>query len=440
VLTVADLPPGWSLQRVDTTKSPVSGSCFANFAKHPTGVTSSVSSFAQGSGPPTLVEVLATGPQARQMWRQLDRALAHCRRTTLILGGRSLKSTVRPLVFPKVGSSSSAYAWRFRIAGVEIGFDMVIFRAGAYDGYVAYADFGSPDVATVKAFVDAAVAKAETSATAPVPATVSVATAPVQTVHTTMGTVAYRDVGSGTPLVMITGYSGTMESWDRRFVDALARHHRVVIFDNAGVGQTQALPAPLTIDAMADQTSALIDALGLKRPNVLGWSMGSMIAQALAVRHPSRVRRLVLCASFPGDGTTVRPSRAELNAFESGDPKPVMAALFPADQSSAQNTYLAAVSSYPSAPAAPADVVAAQGKAVDEWWAGTDPAGRKAARISVPTLVADGTADPLDPVANSHALAALIPGARLQLYPDAAHAFLFQEQATFVPLLESFLR
>lgn len=72
------------------------------------------------------------------------------------------------------------------------------------------------------------------------------------------------------------------------------------MFDNSGVGRTQQLPAPLTIDAMADQTSALIDTLGLGRPNVLGWSMGGMIAQALAVLHPAQVRRLVLCATFPG--------------------------------------------------------------------------------------------------------------------------------------------
>jgi pimeloyl-ACP methyl ester carboxylesterase len=115
----------------------------------------------------------------------------------------------------------------------------------------------------------------------------------VRTAHTTMGAVGYRIVGSGPPLVMVMGYAGTMEVWDPRFVDALARHHRVVIFDHAGVGQTQVLPAPLTIDAMADQTSALISALGLGRPAVLGWSMGGMIAQA---RGPA-----------PGPGT---PSRA----------------------------------------------------------------------------------------------------------------------------------
>jgi pimeloyl-ACP methyl ester carboxylesterase len=152
------------------------------------------------------------------------------------------------------------------------------------------------------------------------------------------------------------------------------------------------------------------------------------------------VRRLVLCASFPGNGTTVRPSRSELNAFESGVPKQVMAALFPADQTAAQNTSLAAVSSYPPAPPVPANVLAAQRQAIDAWWNGTDPAGTKAATIAAPTLIADGIADALDPVANSHALANLIRGAKLQLYPDAGHDFLFQDQLDFTRMIESFLR
>jgi pimeloyl-ACP methyl ester carboxylesterase len=82
------------------------------------------------------------------------------------------------------------------------------------------------------------------------------------------------------------------------------------MFDNSGVGRTQELPPPLTIDAMADQTSALIDTLGLGRPDVLGWSMGGMIAQALAVLHPAQVGRLVLCATYPGTGAAVPPSQA----------------------------------------------------------------------------------------------------------------------------------
>ena len=156
--------------------------------------------------------------------------------------------------------------------------------------------------------------------------------APVRVAHTRLGAVGYRVVGSGPPLVLIMGYGGTMEVWDPRLVHALARHNRVVMFDNAGVGRTQPLPgeltATLTIDAMADQTSALIDTLGLGRPDVLGWSMGGMIAQALAVLHPAQVRRLVLCATYPGTGAVV-PSQAAIQA----------GSLFPANQASASDAF-----------------------------------------------------------------------------------------------------
>jgi pimeloyl-ACP methyl ester carboxylesterase len=229
------------------------------------------------------------------------------------------------------------------------------------------------------------------------------------------------------------GYAGTMEVWDPRLIHALARHNRVVMFDNAGVGRTQPLPgeqtATLTIDAMANQTSALIDTLRLGRPDVLGWSMGGMIAQALAVLHPAQVRRLVLCATFPGTGPVAVPSQA---ARQTGS-------LFPANQVNADNAFTAAISEYPPAPAASALTKTAQAGAVTDWWDGTDAAGRKITKISAPTLIADGTDDQLDPLANDHTLAHLIPRARLVLYPDAGHGFLFQEGTRFASLVESFL-
>ena len=265
------------------------------------------------------------------------------------------------------------------------------------------------------------------------PGTAAVVSAPVRIAHTRLGAIGYRVVGSGPPLVLIMGYAATMEVWDPRLVHALARHNRVVMFDNAGVGRTQPLPGErtgtLTIDAMADQTSALIDTLGLGRPDVLGWSMGGMIAQALAVLHPAQVRRLVLCATFPGTGPVAVPSQAAIQA----------GILFPANQASAFDAFTAAISEYPAAAAPSALTKTAQAAAVTNWWDGTDAAGRKIARISMPTLIADGTDDQLDPVANDHTLARLIPGARLVLYPDAGHGFLFQEGTRFASLIESFL-
>ena len=440
LLAVGDLPAGWSAAPTSAgaTIKLAHPSCLSGLSTSSKGFESVA--FVQGSSIPNFGEVLGSGARAQQAWTRFGRALARCRTATLVFGTTKAEASIHPLSLPRVGRSSSAYAWTFRLGGVRIGFDLVLFQRGTYDGYLSYADLGSPQASTVTAFARAAETKAATGSTAPVPDRVSVASVPVQTVHTTLGTVAYRSLGSGPPLVLITGYGGTMESWDRRFVDALARRDRVVIFDNAGIGHTSALPAPLSVDAMADQTSALIAALRLGRASVLGWSMGSMIAQALAVRHPAQVRRLVLCASFPGNGTTNRPSQQAIDALKSGNEQKVMADLFPAGQTAARNSYLAAVSSYPAASSPAAGILTAQSHAVDEWWDGTDPAGKRTAAIAVPTLIADGTADRLDPVANSHTLARLIPGATLELYPDAGHAFLFQDQTVFVPLVESFLR
>jgi pimeloyl-ACP methyl ester carboxylesterase len=270
------------------------------------------------------------------------------------------------------------------------------------------------------------------SSPAMAPGTASVVSAPVRVAHTRLGDVGYRAVGSGPPLVLIMGYGWTMEGWDPRLVHALALHHRVVMFDNSGVGLTQPLAPPLTIDAMADQTSALISALGLGRPDVLGWSMGGMIAQALAVQHPAQVRRLVLCATYPGTGAAVPPSQAAIQAGHD----------FPANQAAAFAAFQAAILEYPGAaspPWAPAGAKGAQGIAAADWWDGTDPAGHKIAAISAPTLIADGTDDQLDPVANDHLLARLIPRATLVLYPDAGHGFLFQEPTRFAALIDSFL-
>jgi pimeloyl-ACP methyl ester carboxylesterase len=440
LLTTTDLPAGWSAVATSPSTTRLMGTgCLSDLPACPKGLKYATVGFVDGVSIPTLGEVLASGPQVGRTWSSLDTALARCRTATLLVAGQKVKSTVRPLSLPRVGSSSTAYAWAFTLDGLRIGFDLVLFHAGGDAGYLVYSDLGSPSRKTVQAFADAAAAKAE-GKTAHIPTALSVVWAPVRTIETTKGIVAYRSIGSGPVLMLIMGYGGTMEVWDRRLVDALAQHFRVLVFDNGGIGSTAALPAPLTIDAMADQTSALISALGLRQADVLGWSMGGMIAQALAVRHPAQVRRLILCATFPGVGRSVRPSQEAINALNSGLTKKVMADLFPADQKGAQNTYLAAVSSYPSSSPAPADIVTAQGQAIDIWWAGKDPAGRLIARIHVPTLVADGTGDRLDPLPNSHALARLIPGAKLKLYPDAGHAFLFQDEASFVQTVESFLR
>jgi pimeloyl-ACP methyl ester carboxylesterase len=262
---------------------------------------------------------------------------------------------------------------------------------------------------------------------------------PVKVVATTDGNVGYRAYGQGPPLVLIMGYAGNMEVWDPHFVDELARHFRVVTFDNAGIGRTAPLHAPLSIDAMADQTSALITSLHLGSPDILGWSMGSMIAQALAIRHPRQVRRLVLCAAFPGTGNAVQPTQKDIAALTGSNPVATRADLFPANQTIAAAAFAGSTAAYPASTPSTKSVIAAQASAVLAWFDGRDRTGHEAADIDAPALVSDGADDRIDAAANDREVATQIPGSRLVLYPVAGHAFLFQEGASFTFLVRTFL-
>jgi pimeloyl-ACP methyl ester carboxylesterase len=266
-----------------------------------------------------------------------------------------------------------------------------------------------------------------------------VVNAPTRIAHTAAGPVGYREVGAGSPIVLVMGLSGSMDDWQPAFVAGLAADHTVVVFDNAGVGQTATLPAPLSINAMANQASALISALGLGRTAVLGWSMGGMIAQALAVLHPAQVSSLILAATQPGTGHALPVPAAAAAAVVSPDPSTVLSVLFPPDQARAEQAYAIGILRYPDFYQAPRAITAAQAVAVQHWIAGQDPAGRQLGQLRLPTLVADGTLDQLDPVANDQLLADTVPGAKLILYPDAGHAFLFQDLASFLSTVKQFL-
>jgi pimeloyl-ACP methyl ester carboxylesterase len=268
---------------------------------------------------------------------------------------------------------------------------------------------------------------------------IEVINAPTKIAHTSAGPVGYREVGSGSPLLLIMGLGGSMDAWQPAFVATLAAQHEVVAFDNAGVGQTSTLQSPLTVTEMADQTSALISALGLHRVSVLGWSMGGMVAQAITVLHPAQVSRLILAATQPGTGRALPIPPAAAAAAVSTDPQVVFSVLFPPAATTAAAVYAAGILRYPGFYQAPRTAVAAQSVAIRQWMAGNDQAGRRFGRSRIPTLVADGTQDALDPSANDRMLAGSMPGSKLMLYPGAGHAFLFQDSATFLPAVLRFL-
>jgi pimeloyl-ACP methyl ester carboxylesterase len=257
--------------------------------------------------------------------------------------------------------------------------------------------------------------------------------APIKTVHVTWGTIGYRAVGRGRPLVLVVGGKASIDDWAPSFIDLLARHHLVFALDNEGVGRTTLRPGKLTIPRWGDDVSDFIAALHLKRPDVLGWSTGGQVVEALAVRHPGSVRRIILCATGPGDGSALVspiPQRAS----------PPFANFFPADQDPARVAFIRDIHRYRHFYMAPAAVAQLQQTATHDWGTGQEAAGHHLNDIRAPALIADGSEDPYDAVANSRALAAQIPHSQLHIYSDAAHGFWFQDRVDFVRRIDRFLR
>lgn len=277
------------------------------------------------------------------------------------------------------------------------------------------------------------------SAAAPRRVTVaSVKRAPIHAVRVPWGRVSYRSVGRGSPLMLIMGLAGNIDDWPPSLIAALAQRHRVIVFDNEGIGLTTLRPGALTIPRMADDTASVIAALHLRRPDVMGWSMGGFIAQALAVRHPKAIGKLVLSATAPGTGKAVPPSGPVLRALNNGAAG-ALQYLFPPDQAKFAAAYTKEITSYRGFYLTPAHMVTLQLQASSRWLAGRDASGHRVAHLRLPTLIGDGRDDVILPTANSLKLAHLVRGSRLELYPDAGHGFIFQDERQWVATIERFL-
>lgn len=238
----------------------------------------------------------------------------------------------------------------------------------------------------------------------------------------------YRDTGGpgapgGRALVLLTGFGATAEHWPAPLVSTLAARRRVLLVQNPGTGGSTADGATTT----AARVAALLDDLDTGPCDVVGWSMGGMVAQALAVDRPDLVASLVLAASAPGTGDAVAPDPAALAALGSGDPAAMLGVLFPGDDEAA-TAYRAGFTTPP--PPVGRDVLAAQAAATRSWRAGTDPAGPRTGGIAVPVLLVHGGRDTLCPPANADRLAAVLPRTRRWDRPGAGHGVLFDDPAT----------
>ena len=240
-------------------------------------------------------------------------------------------------------------------------------------------------------------------------------------------------------LIQGLGYA----SWGWRFqLPELAKRRRAIAFDNRGTGRSMKPPAPYSIELLADDAGALLDALGILQAHVVGMSMGGYIAQTLALRRPELVRSLVLAGTSAGGSTHEDVPRSTLDVWlaHAGKPPEEYARatmwLSYSDEWWQQHPelieeLLAARLAHPTPP--------------ECWRAQYDACARfaeqgiPAEQIRVPTLVLHGDADRVVPVSNSHTIASRIPGAELVLFPGRGHVIPIEDPVRFNSELVAFL-
>ena len=271
------------------------------------------------------------------------------------------------------------------------------------------------------------------------------AAAPTKTVSVGGVDFAYRDLGpaSGVPVVFLTHLAAVLDNWDPRVVDGIAAQHRVIAFDNRGVGASGG-STPTTIEAMAHDAVAFIRALELEQVDLLGFSMGGMIAQLIAADEPQLVRKVILAGTGPAGGVGItkvtRLSHVDTvrGLLTLQDPKQFLFFTRTPAGRRAGKEFLArlkertehrdkriSLRSY-----------GAQLKAIHRW------GQQQPADLSVihqPVLVANGETDRMVPTSNSRDLARRLPNAELVIYPDAGHGGIFQFHRQFVERAFAFL-
>ncbi|MCX5087913.1 alpha/beta hydrolase [Streptomyces sp. NBC_00365] len=275
-------------------------------------------------------------------------------------------------------------------------------------------------------------------------------TAPNQFVEGANGvTYAYRRFGTPSPgvlpLVMLQHFRGNLDNWDPLLLGALASHREVIPVDNAGVGLSSGTVPP-TITGMARDAITFVEALGLPRIDLFGFSIGGMVAQELTLIRPQLVRRLVLAGTGPRSGVLMHGWINDVQSLANvadNHPEDLLSLFFDITPTSQQKgrEYLERRASRTGDRDKPAGLQArdAQMDAITEWGIPDPPQLDRLAGITQPVLVANGDNDIMIPTPNSWLLAKHLPDARVRIYPDSGHGFLWQWPEEFAALVHSFL-
>jgi pimeloyl-ACP methyl ester carboxylesterase len=274
-------------------------------------------------------------------------------------------------------------------------------------------------------------------------------TAPTRFLEVGQQRYAYRRFGDGPghPLILLQHFTGTLDNWDPAVTDPLARGREVILFENGGVGRSTG-SVPTTIAGMAQHAFAFLDALKLTRCDVLGFSLGGMIAQQMALDRPAVFRRMVLVGTAPRGGEDIMHLEKPTLQVHLNDPKlrgyAILGKIFFAPTESSQAAADAFIKrlterTQDREPVSGPAVAQAQMAAFREWESFTGERFGALKTITQPTLVVNGVRDEMIPVRNSYWLGENLANAVLLTYPDSGHGSLFQFHESFTRQAAEFL-
>jgi pimeloyl-ACP methyl ester carboxylesterase len=269
--------------------------------------------------------------------------------------------------------------------------------------------------------------------------------APTKGVDVGGTTLVYRQLGpdAGVPVIFLNHLAAELDRWDPRVVDGIATRHRVIVFDNRGIGASEG-KTPTSVEAMARDAVAFIRSLGFRQVDLLGFSLGGFIAQVIAQEAPQLVRRIILAGTGPAGGmgidevTSVTIRDMVKGALTFRHPEHYLFFTETPNGRHAARDFLARLKERTDNRDKPVSIAAfiAQLKAIHAW-------GRQRpadlSRIYHPVLVANGDHDKMVPSSNSVDLARSLPHSELVLYEDAGHGGVFQYHEAFVAKALEFL-
>lgn len=252
--------------------------------------------------------------------------------------------------------------------------------------------------------------------------------------------IGYRIQGKGHPLILIMGYGSTMNLWEEKLIDSLATHFQVIIFDNRGIGESSVGVKMFSIPQFADDTLGVLDALQIEKAHVLGWSMGSYIAQELASRNPDRVNKLVLYASVPNpEMFPPSPEVLKTLADTSGTPQEQgarwISILFPGNWLASHGDRIKEIFYKPMGNINPENI-GKQDMAIGTW----KGLNEKLSKLQQQTLLIVGKEDVLTIPSNSQYLKENLPHAELSVIEGAGHGLMFQDPDQFLQVVKEFLK